>query len=287
MTRASPFPPTVHVGASSWSSLDWYGVFYPPELKPADFLSYYARHFDTVEIDATWHHPPSPAVVDGWRERTPDGFRFAAKVPQTITHKKYLVDCDREMTQFLRTMERLGDKLGPLVFQFPYVAKGKDEHEYRTGEDFLRRLQTFLPTLPREFRYAVEVRNPGWMTEDLLSLLRTYDIALTLISYYTMPPLDELVQKIDVVTSDFTLIRFLGHHKQMDALVARLIEEGKKEREWDELVLDRTPDMQRWVPAIQRLATCGIQIYVYFNNHYAGFAIGSIRLFEEVWRKSC
>lgn len=190
------------------------------------------------------------------------------------------------MTQFLQTMERLGDRLGPLVFQFPYVAKGKDEHEYRTGEDFFRRLRAFLPTLPRDFRYAVEVRNPGWLTDDLLSFLREQNVALTLIHYDTMPPLQELMRKRDVITTDFTLIRFLGHRKQMDALIAQLIEQGKKDKEWNELVLDRASDMQQWVPAIQRLAARGIHLYVYFNNHYAGYAIGSIRLFEEMWRKS-
>jgi uncharacterized protein YecE (DUF72 family) len=279
-------PSNLHVGTSSWSSTDWYEVFYPTDLKPAEFITHYAQHFNTVEIDSTWHHMPSTFVVDGWRKKTPDGFVFSAKVPQTVTHKKYLEDCQEEMTRFLKTMERLGEKLGPLVFQFPYFAKGKDEHEYKTGEDFLRRLREFLPTLPKDFRYTVEVRNSNWLTDDLLSLLTEHNIALTLISFYTMPALDDLMKKMDVVTSDFTLIRFLGHHKQIDSLIAKMMEEGKKEKEWNELVIDRTREMERWVPAIQVLVKRKIQVYVYFNNHYAGYGIGSIRLFEEIWQKS-
>ncbi len=73
------------VGTSSWTADGWVGSFYPPGCKPADFLPEYAKHFNTVEVDSTFYRIPSAQTVKQWSERTPRGFVFAAKVPQTIT----------------------------------------------------------------------------------------------------------------------------------------------------------------------------------------------------------
>ena len=136
----SALPPALRVGTSSFSSKDWRGVFYPERLQPRDYLGHYAGVFPTVEIDATWHALPAPSTVRGWAERTPADFVISLKVPKTITHERYLEDCAAEWTRFLRLLEPLGEKRGPLLFQFPYVAKGKDAREYESGEDFRRRL---------------------------------------------------------------------------------------------------------------------------------------------------
>jgi uncharacterized protein YecE (DUF72 family) len=77
-------------------------------------LRYYATQFDTVEVDNTFYRTPSASTVRGWYARIFPGFVFAAKVPQAITHEKVLVDCQGELTQFLKTMDLLGEKLGPL-----------------------------------------------------------------------------------------------------------------------------------------------------------------------------
>ena len=105
----------LRIGTSSWSAPSWQPVFYPEGMAPAGFLGHYATRFDTVEIDATFYRIPSARLVDGWRERTPEGFLFAAKVPQVVTHEKLLEDCGDEMDAFLKVMDRLGDRLGPGV----------------------------------------------------------------------------------------------------------------------------------------------------------------------------
>lgn len=279
-------PTNVHVGTSSWSTTDWYGVFYPPEIQSNEFIAYYAQHFDTVEIDATFYRQPSPEMVMNWARRTPDGFTFAAKVPQLITHEKYLEDCDAEMTNFLKTMSRLGDKLGPLLFQFPYLAKKKDEQEYKTGDQFRQKLKKFLSTLPTsDFRFTVEVRNSHWLQPALTDLLKEHGVALTLTCYYTMPALGQLMKDLDVVTSDFSYVRFLGHHQRMDSLIDKLMKEEGKEKQWNELVVDKADEMQRWINAMRELVARNLDVYVYFNNHYAGFAPGSVELFKELWQK--
>ncbi len=273
------FPSALRVGTSSWSSRDWCGPFYPNPIAPAEMIGFYATRFDTVEIDSTWHGMPSPGTVDGWNARTPKGFVFSAKVPRVITHDNYLEGCEQELATFLGTMSRLGEKLGPLVLQFPYVARGKDPREYDTGAEFLGRLRKFLPLLPREFRWAVEIRNARWIRPELLDTLRSRDISLVFIDYYTMDPLFKLASRPGIFTAPYVYIRFLGNHKEMDTAVRTAREEGKRQADWDSIIQDRTGQMRLWVPPIRDLVARDIPTYVYFNNHYAGYAPGSIELF--------
>src|SRR5262245_43817591 len=112
-----PSPPAVsslYLGTSSWTAPSWSGVFYPRRLLASEYLTVYARHFSSVEIDATWYRTPDARTVDGWNARTPEGFVFAAKAPQVITHEKILVDCDHDLAEFITVMQRLGPKLGPI-----------------------------------------------------------------------------------------------------------------------------------------------------------------------------
>jgi uncharacterized protein YecE (DUF72 family) len=104
------------LGTSSFTATGWQGSFYPEGLRPADYLSYYAQHFDTVEIDSTFYATPNVNVMRSWNAKTPEGFLFAAKVPQEIRNKSVLKDCGEEFKVFLTTMEALGEKLGPCCF---------------------------------------------------------------------------------------------------------------------------------------------------------------------------
>jgi uncharacterized protein YecE (DUF72 family) len=138
-------------GTSSFTATGWQGSFYPKVLRRADYLSYYAEHFDTVEIDSTFYATPNVSVVRSWNATTPEGFLFATKVPQEITHKRVLKDCEEEFKVFLTTMEALGEKLGPLLFQF-----GKfDKTMFRSLDDFLERLVPFLKRLPKEHKFGL------------------------------------------------------------------------------------------------------------------------------------
>jgi uncharacterized protein YecE (DUF72 family) len=281
----SALPEDLLVGTSSFGTDDWRGVFYPAGLAPAEYLRFYAARFATVEIDATWYSSPSRRTVEAWVQKVPDGFVFSAKVPRSITHDRYLEGCDEEWSRFLEAMDRLGEKRGPLLFQFPYVAKGKDAEEYRTGADFRRRLAAFLPKLPTSGQYVVEVRNEKWIADPLLDLLRAHNVALAFVHYYTMPTAASLLVRCDPVTADFAYIRFLGHHNEMDRKVAAARAEGARERDWERLIVDRTAETRAWIGPIRELLRRGRKTYVYFNNHFAGFAPGSIELFLKVWRE--
>src|SRR5882757_3761672 len=99
--------PSLYIGTSAFTAAGWEGSFYPEGTKPADYLSYYATRFNSVEIDSTFYRTPTEATVKGWERKTRVGFVFAAKVPQVITHEKVLVDCDDEFKQFVDVMDCL------------------------------------------------------------------------------------------------------------------------------------------------------------------------------------
>lgn len=145
-------------------------------MKPADYLSYYATRFDTVEIDSTFYRTPTPTMVNGWANESPDGFLIAAKMPRTITHEKCLVECDREFGQFIDAMDLLnrGKRLGPLLFQFAYFNKDA----FKSQADFLAALTPFRRKLPKGYQFAIEIRNKNWLDERFAEILRERNVAL-------------------------------------------------------------------------------------------------------------
>jgi uncharacterized protein YecE (DUF72 family) len=280
-------PSRLFLGTTSWSNEDWEGLIYPEGCAASDYIEHYAKVFKSVEIDSTWYRIPSAKAVEGWLRRTPEHFRFAAKVPRIISHEKGMVDCLGEMEEFLATMEPMGSRLGPLVMQFPYVARGQDALENERGADFMARLERFLPQLPtREFQFAIEVRNGRWVGEELLDILRYHNAALVLNSYYTMPALGEVCRRVNPLTADFLYVRFLGDRKRMDEHVEGLIQSGDKKRHWDQLVWERGAEIVDWARGLQELvgADPEREVYAFFNNHYAGYAPGSLGQFAKAWK---
>src|SRR5579862_8700130 len=133
-----PAPP-IHLGSSSFTADGWQGTFYPKNLNSRDRLSFYSTRFDTVEIDSTFYGTPSPKTVQNWYDQTPPNFLFSLKVPNIITHDKLL-----DATSVLK------EKLGPLVFQFPFF----DRSKFETQRDFLAVLEPFLASLPHDKKFA-------------------------------------------------------------------------------------------------------------------------------------
>jgi uncharacterized protein YecE (DUF72 family) len=261
----------LYLGTSSWSFDDWRGTVYPVDARSSDYLTHYARRFTAVEIDMTFYRIPTPTMIEGWNQRTPAGFRFAAKMPQIITHEKVLRDCQAELQQFTEVMSLLGDKLGPLLFQFPYFSK----RHFSSAQAFLDRLEPVLDRLPEGFQFAVEVRNRWWVTRRLLDLLRAHGVALALTDHPWMPPIQELIRQHDVVTADFIYIRWLGDRQAMETIT----------RKWDRLVVDRTQDTEQWAAIVRQFLARDLTVYGFYNNHYAGHSPGSIALFSEIWQR--
>ena len=182
-----------------------------------------------------------------------------------------LKNCEEDLKVFLGVMDSLEDNLGPLLFQFPYFNKKK----FPGPKPFLDRLKSFLGRLPQGYRFAVEVRNKAWVGEDLLSILRDHGVAFTLVDHPWMHRIDHLVEKVDPVTADFSFIRWLGDRQRIEAMTDA----------WEKTILDRTQDMSQWVSVFEDLLQRKMDLYAYFNNHYAGHAPASVRRFEDLLKQ--
>jgi uncharacterized protein YecE (DUF72 family) len=262
--------PSLYIGTSAFTAAGWEGKFYPPGTEPADFLRYYATKFATVEVDSTFYRSPTLTTVKGWYSKTPPEFVFAAKIPQTITHEKILRDCESEMTEFLNVMDALGEKLGPLLFQFGYF----NRKAFVGVNDFLARLVPFLKKLPKDYRFAVEIRNKNWLVPQFVEALRDRGIALALIDQSWMPRPAQWFEKFDPITTDFTYVRWLGDRKGIE-------EETKV---WDKVIVDRNADLSEWADILAKVRKRKIQIFCYANNHYAGYGPATVEAFEQFWR---
>lgn len=278
-------PDNLLVGASGFAYDDWDGVFYPRGLPPADRLGFYARQFPTLEIDSTFYRIPSPRTVSGWAAQLPAGYPVSLKVPREITHEAALVGTDAATAAFLQALEPLGDRRGPLLLQFPYVAREREPAEYKSGRRFRRRLGAWLERWSTAAAWVVEVRNAGWVDEPLLELLRAHGVPLALTAYYTMPPLARYQRRgLDPLTGPFAYVRFLGEPRQIEQAAAEKIAAGERSRRFESLLWDKERDLRDWVDALFEVV-CRLRVYVYFNNHYAGFSPGSAALFARLWRR--
>ncbi len=260
------------------------GPFYPPGTPAAAFLAYYARQFDTVEMDTTYYRVPSARLVDGWAEKTPPSFLVSAKFPRDVVHAgreaapdaRLILDPDQTYEvrdRFLEVMGRLGPRLGPLVLQFPYF----NREAFPSVGPFLDRLDRFLADLPREGqRYAVEVRNRAWVAKPLRDLLAQRDTSLVLVDQAWMPHGDEVEKKLDPVTADPVYVRLLGDRKAIERVTRR----------WDREVVDHGERMERWASLLVRVMRRGVRVVVYANNHYAGHGPTTVRRLVEMFERA-
>jgi uncharacterized protein YecE (DUF72 family) len=242
---------SLRIGCSGWSYADWVGVFYPKDVEPREYLSLYARVFDSVEIDSTFYRAPSPAMVQQWYANTPDGFVFAPKLPKRITHDQHLRDVSSYLGHFTRTLEQLREKLGPFVIQLPPSFK-LPKHE--------RALANFISELNPKMRYAIEFRHKSWFNPATEKLLASNNIcqAWAINQYLTTPA---------TLTSDIVYLRLVG---------------DRKLTEFKETQRDQTETMQTWSKALESVAGSVKERFVFFNNHFAGFGPASVNEFRRL-----
>lgn len=243
------------------------GTFYPAGLPERDYLSYYATKFDTVEIDSTFYSSPPENTVRAWNARTPPGFIFAAKVPRAFTHDKVPVESDDEFKEFVNVMDNLGEKLGPLLLQFGYFHRDV----FASVDEFLGRLRPFLDKLPKDHKFVVEIRNKHWLVPRFVDALREHGVALALIDQAWMPRPAQWFEKINPITAEFTYVRWLGDRKEIEA----------RTKIWNKTIIDRTTELTEWAEVLGKLK---IPIYVYANNHYAGYGPQTVETFRKLWR---
>ncbi len=236
----------IHLGTQGWSYDDWKGTFFPPGSKQEDRLPFYASVFDTVELDTTFYQPPRPSVARSWARHTPAHFRFAAKVPRAITHDALLRKAGPLLAEFARTLEPLGEKLGPLLVQMPA--------EFERDEDTAAELRRFLTDAPEGLQVALEFRHPSWHVEATWELLRRHAAAVAWTEWRELP-------RVEAVTSDFLYLRWLGDRREI--------------LRYDRVQIDRSDSFADWEAALRRVFPEVREVFGYFNNHWAGHSPAS------------
>jgi uncharacterized protein YecE (DUF72 family) len=252
-----------HVGCQGWNYDDWVtpalsrrAVFYPRGTRSDRMLDFYARAFDTVEVDSTFYAIPTDSALDGWRRRAPEGFTFALKLPREITHEHSLQGsrAERALEDFCLAARRLGDKLAAVLIQLP--------PQFEATRENLRALSEFLPLLPDDMRFAVEFRDPFWFEDELLvplSLRRNVSLALVEGPWVTRERVWRAAAPL-LDTSDFAYVRWMG---------------ARDLTRFDEVVRERDLNLSKWAAAVERLRERGSEVFAYFSNFYEGHAPAS------------
>jgi uncharacterized protein YecE (DUF72 family) len=196
----------IFAGTSGWAYPAWKPAWYPAKLAAAKFLGYYATRLNSVELNFTFRRFPTEKLETGWIAATTDGFRFAVKAHQTITHVKRLADAGEFTHDFLKALTPLRDaqRLGPVLFQLPPFLKCD-----------LARLSGFLEGLPPGTRYAFEFRHESWFNDGVYEALRQANVALCLAE-------SETLETPDVTTADFTYLRLRKETYELEPLRARI-----------------------------------------------------------------
>jgi uncharacterized protein YecE (DUF72 family) len=233
----------VRVGCSGWNYQSWRGRFYPKELPASRWLEYYARHFDTVEINNTFYRLPERSTFVDWRTHMPAEFLAAVKASRFLTHMKRLRDPEEPLDRLFTRASALGRKLGPVLYQLP--------GHFRCD---IQRLETFLTALPRAGRnrriqHVMEFRHPSWYVPEVFRLLERLRVGLCLHDKTGSPISEPFV-------GPFAYVRFHGAS-------------GDYHGSYSQRQLDR------WAETLADYAHRGRRVYAYFNNDPNAVAVAN------------
>ncbi|MGQ9653644.1 MAG: DUF72 domain-containing protein [Thermodesulfobacteriota bacterium] len=235
----------IHIGTSGWDYEHWRGPFYPLDLPKRQLLPYYARRFETVEINSSFYRLPSKETMVRWGESTQEGFLFAVKANRFITHMKKLKEPHRTLRPFLDTVAALGRKLGPILFQLPP----------RLGFD-AERFDLFLFALPEGLKYALEFRDPSWFNHQAYEAMAEKGVAFCIFDLAGF-------QSPMEVTGELVYVRLHGP-------------EGAYRGRYSDRVLGV------WADAIHTWVDRGKEVYCYFDNDEAGYAAQDARRLKQL-----
>lgn len=188
---------------------------------------------------------------------TPAGFRFTCKLPRQITHASKLQNCSAELNLFLRSIEPLGTKLGVILIQLP---------PYFTPKDGKLALRSFLSQLPKDFRFAIEFRHPGWHRPQFIRLLEKHHVCwvwadTTPLNERNLAPFEFLP-----CTSDFLYLRLLGDYS------TKYDVDGGHVHHYKKLLWKREAALESWSLKIERHRSEVRNVWAFVSNHFEGFA---------------
>ena len=286
LTIPEDYRPYLRIGTCSWKFESWKGLFYDPtkNYRGDNYLADYARHLNSVEIDQ-WFWSlfpggvklPDIGTVKSYADSVPDDFIFTVKAPNalTLTHfysrqpKKHAEYAGRKNEHFLdnelleRFLERLTlmeSKLGPIMFQFEYLNKKK----MPAVKLLYDKLHEFFTKAPKEYRYAVEIRNPNYLSDAFFQFLADHGIGFVYLEGYYMPPIGEVFAKFQPATADYCIIRLHGGD--------RLEIETATGGSWDQVISPKPRGLEAAAQIVRTNRKRNILTYVNLNNHFEGSA---------------
>ena len=237
-SKRSPRPrkAAIRIGTSGWSYAHWRRIFYPEDMPSARWLTYYARYFDTVEVNNSFYNLPAQTTLSKWRQIVPNRFVFAVKANRFITHMKKLKNVDDAISVFLERMTALRRGLGPILFQLPPNLRFD-----------VNRLTDFLDLLPARRRYVVEFRNSGWLDDRAIELLAEKRVAFCIHDLLDVPCPSH-------VTSSFSYFRFHGFNEKYSGSYPKKV-------------------LTKHAEKMAGMLDSGKDVYAYFNNDASGYAL--------------
>ncbi len=248
---------TLYFGTSGFSYNDWVGPFYPNGLRRQDWLLYYSREFNALELNSTFYALPRVSVIESMAHKTGEGFMFSVKAPQKLTHER---QPEREdFAAFVDVLSPLVEagKLGCVLAQFPYSFAYN-----RVNRDYLAVFREHLGNLP----VVVEFRNAGWLRESVFQWLRCHNLSFCCVDE---PRLPGLLPPLAVVTGDIGYVRFHGRN------AAKWWQHEHSYERYDYTY--SAEELQDWVPKINEIAARARMTFVFANNHWRGQAVNTIR----------
>jgi len=264
-----------YIGTSGYNYWHWWdGVFYPADLPQSKWLEYYAKYFDTVELNVTFYRLPQKKTFENWYKRTAKNFLFVAKGSRFITHIKKLKDCGEPLKIFFTNVSALKEKLGPILWQLPPGLKANKEKL----NDFCQLLKKIMPKIVQAF----EFRNETWFNEEIYEILRKYNFTLC-IAHSPRPSYEcfaihdekEVGQTregrgspywpcVEEITADSIYLRFHGGESLYGSNYS------------DE-------ELKSWARKAKRWLKEDKTVYAYFNNDAYGYAVkNALRLKEMI-----
>jgi uncharacterized protein YecE (DUF72 family) len=222
-------------------------------MENKDYLPYYSKFFKFVEVDSTYYHIPSRFTVRGWKDKTPEDFKFSLKFPKVITHEKKLEDVTKPLSILFYALEPLIEKTLTLLIQLPPFLSEK--------KGFIP-LQGMIRHLDKRFRYSLEVRHSSWFNDNVYDFLKENDISLV------WSIRDEL-KSPSIITSDQVYLRFIG-------------DRSISEKDFGRTVKDRRKEILEYVKKIRETQNENSNIHdvlIAFNNHFAGSGPQSVNDF--------
>ena len=247
----------VYLGTSGFSYDDWVGHFYPPGVPRREWLVYYAREFNTCEVNSTYYALPRPSNMKAMAEKTGEDFQFVIKANQDMTHKRE--DNAEVFQSFCRVLEPMigAGKLGCVLAQFPYSFRPE-----RQNWDYLRLFRDRVGELP----VVVEFRNARWVNDELFDRLRQLDMGFCCVDE---PHLPNLMPPVAEVTSGVGYVRFHGRNAA---------KWWRHEHAYERYDYTYSPEeLSEWLPRIRKLDSAAERTFVFANNHWQAQAVNTIR----------